>query len=62
MYACSNYVSSWAPKSKCTDKWVQVDTGKPNADVNVRLDALMHAETAQSASETKPWRTWQCIL
>jgi hypothetical protein len=44
---------------------VQVDTGgdgKPNADVDVHLVALMHAETAQSDSETKPWRTWQCIL
>jgi len=52
-------------KSDCTDKWVQVDTGgdgKPNADVDVHLVALMHAETAQSDSETKPWRTWQCIL
>ncbi len=65
MYACSNYVSRGVLKSNCIDKWVQVDTGsdgKPNADVNVGLDALMHAETTQSASETKPWRNWQRIL
>jgi len=52
-------------KSNCTDKWVQVDTGrdgKPNADVDVHLVALMHAETTQSDSETKPWRTWKRIL
>lgn len=49
----------------CTDEWVQVDTGhdgKPSADYNVRLDAWMHAETTQSASETKPWRTRKRIL
>ena len=65
MCPCRNYVPSGVLKSYFTDNRVQIDTGgggKPDADVNVHHVALMHAETSQPASETKPWRTWKRVL